>query len=109
MPERREAGRENQEDQPEKETGHSPMSSHCKESVLRGNKWSRCPITQTGWEGGSGNSKSLVNSDLMLSLDFCPEKVSIMGVFWILEKEECEDGKKKGYEWIAERTLGKLL
>lgn len=54
------------------------------------------------------NGKSLVNSELMLGLAFCP-KVPSMGVFSILEKGKHEDGEKKGYEHMAERTLGKLL
>lgn len=54
------------------------------------------------------NGESLVNSGLMLSLDFCLPNFSITGVVWISEKE-CGDGKKMGYECMAERTLGKVL
>ena len=86
MTERKEAGRENQEDQPEKqeETHHSTMSSHARRRVFRdGTSDQDVPSLK---QDGKGvlilvNGKSLANSDLMLSLTFCPKKVSIMGVF----------------------------
>lgn len=86
MPERREASRENQEDQPEKkkETHRSTMSSHARRRVFQdGTSDQDVPSLKQDGKGVLilANGKSLVNSNLMLSLDFCPQKVSIMGVF----------------------------